>query len=143
MNPIIRTQTDDRLLADPVLRTKINDSLPIASVDIDAYDIVYLAGGWGAAFDLGFSEPLAAKITGANASGSIIGAGLPRSARLINATASDGKPLVEGRHVTVSNRQCATSGSPTHRSIPRPSSAARARCTSPANGSPTCSRTIG
>ena len=33
---------DDRLLGDAVLRAKINDSLPIASVDIDAYDIVYL-----------------------------------------------------------------------------------------------------
>ena len=106
VNPIIRTQTDDRLLADPVLRTKINDSLPIASVDINAYDIVYLAGGWGAAFDLGFSGPIAAKITEANAAGSIIGGVCHGPLGLINATAGDGKPLVEGRHVTgVSNRQ--------------------------------------
>ena len=60
---IIRTAADDRLLADAALRTKITNSLPIASVDINSYDIVYLAGGWGAAFDLGFSEPLAIKIT--------------------------------------------------------------------------------
>ena len=46
VNPIIRTAADDRFLADPVLRAKINDSLPIESVNIDAYDIVYLAGGW-------------------------------------------------------------------------------------------------
>lgn len=106
VNPIIRTAGDDRLLGDAVLRAKINDSLPIASVDIDAYDIVYLAGGWGAAFDLGFSEPLATKITEANAAGLIIGGVCHGPLGLINATGADGRPLVEGRRVTgVSNRQ--------------------------------------
>jgi len=106
VNPIIRTPTDDRFLGDAVLRGKINNSLPISSVDIEAYDIVYLAGGWGAAFDLGFSESLAAKITEANAAGSIIGGVCHGPLGLINATTTDGKPLVEGRRVTgVSNRQ--------------------------------------
>jgi putative intracellular protease/amidase len=106
VNPIIRTAADDRFLADPVLRAKINDSLPIASVDIDAYDIVYLAGGWGAAFDLGFSDALAAKTTDANAAGLIIGGVCHGPLGLINATGADGTPLVEGRRVTgVSNRQ--------------------------------------
>lgn len=107
VNPIIRTSADDRLLGDAVLRDKINDSLPISSVDIDAYDIVYLAGGWGAAFDLGFSHALAAKITEANAAGLIIGGVCHGPLGLINATTgADGKPLVEGRRVTgVSNRQ--------------------------------------
>ena len=106
VNPIIRTAADDRFLADAELRAKITDSLPIASVDIDAYDIVYLAGGWGAAFDLGFSEALAAKITEANAAGSIIGGICHGPLGLINATAPDGRPLIQGRRVTgVSNRQ--------------------------------------
>ncbi len=106
VNPVIRTAADDRFLGDAVLRAKVNDSLPIAAVDTDAYDIVYLAGGWGAAFDLGLSEPLAAKITEANAAGSIIGGVCHGPLGLINATAIDGKPLVEGRRVTgVSNRQ--------------------------------------
>jgi putative intracellular protease/amidase len=106
VNPIIRTATDDRFLGDAALRDKINNSLPISSVDIEAYDIVYLAGGWGAAFDLGFSESLAAKITEANASGSIIGGVCHGPLGLINAITADGKPLVAGRRVTgVSNRQ--------------------------------------
>jgi putative intracellular protease/amidase len=103
---IIRTAADDRLLADTVLRTKITNSLPIASVDINSYDIVYLAGGWGAAFDLGFSKPLAIQITEANAADKIIGSVCHGSLGLINATTANGRPLVEGRHVTgVSNRQ--------------------------------------
>ena len=106
MNSILRTAADDRLLSDAVLRVKITDSLPIASVDIEAYDIVFLAGGWGAAFDLGFSEALAAKITEANAVGLIIGGVCHGALGLINATTLDGRPLVEGRRVTgVSNRQ--------------------------------------
>ena len=106
VNSIIRTAADDRLLADRVLRAKITDSLPVTSVDINAYDIIYLAGGWGAAFDLGFSEVLGAKITDANAAGKIIGGVCHGPLGLINATATDGRPLVEGRRVTgVSNRQ--------------------------------------
>ncbi|HKN44590.1 MAG TPA: hypothetical protein VJW23_11765, partial [Propionibacteriaceae bacterium] len=66
----------------------------------------YLAGGWGAAYDLGFSEALGIKITEANAAGMIIGGICHGPLGLINATASSGRPLVEGRHVTgVSNRQ--------------------------------------
>jgi putative intracellular protease/amidase len=103
---IIRTAADDRLLADAVLRTKITNSLPLASVDINSYDIVYLAGGWGTAFDLGFSEPLATKITEANAADKIIGGVCHGPLGLLDATAANGRPLVEGRHVTgVSNRQ--------------------------------------
>jgi putative intracellular protease/amidase len=103
---IIRTAADDRLLADAVLRTKITNSLPIASVDINSYDVVYLAGGWGAAFDLGFSKPLAIKITEANAADKIIGSVCHGPLGLINATTANGRPLVDGRHVTgVRNRQ--------------------------------------
>jgi putative intracellular protease/amidase len=106
VNSIIRTAADDRLLADQVLRAKITNSLPVTAVDIDVYDIVYLAGGWGAAFDLGFSEVLGAKITDANAAGKIIGGVCHGPLGLVNATAADGRPLVEGRRVTgVSNRQ--------------------------------------
>jgi putative intracellular protease/amidase len=106
VNSIIRTAADDRFLGDHDLRAKITNSLPIDAVDIDAYDIVYLAGGWGAAFDLGFSDALADKITEANAAGKIIGAVCHGPLGLINATKPDGRPLVEGRRVTgVSNRQ--------------------------------------
>ena len=106
VNSIIRTAADDRLLADPELRTKITNSLPVASVDIKAYDIIYLAGGWGAAFDLGFSDALGEKITEANAAEKIIGGICHGPLGLINAKTADGRPLIQGRHVTgVSNRQ--------------------------------------
>ena len=64
------------------------------------YDIVFLAGGWGAAFDFGFSDELAAGITEANAAGKLIGGVCHGPLGLINATAPDGRPLVEGRRVS-------------------------------------------
>jgi len=56
VNPIIRTESDDRFLSDSELRAKVTDSAAIGTLDIGSYDIVYLAGGWGAAFDFGFSS---------------------------------------------------------------------------------------
>lgn len=106
VKPIIRTASDDRFLSDSELRAKVANSLAIGSVDIPAYDIVYLAGGWGVAFDFGFSEPLATGITQANAQDKIIGGVCHGPLGLINATAADGRPLVQGRHATgVSDRQ--------------------------------------
>ena len=106
VNPIIRAASDDRFLSDSKLRAQVSGSAAIGSLDVAAYDIVYLAGGWGAAFDFGFSEPLAAAITEANAQDKIIGGVCHGPLGLINATAADGRPLVQGRHVTgVSDRQ--------------------------------------
>ena len=96
----LRTEACDRFLADDDLRTKVDQSLAIGDVDIAAYDIVYLAGGWGAAFDLGFSEDLGQQISAANEQGSVIGGVCHGPLGLLKATASDGRPLVEGRRVS-------------------------------------------
>ncbi len=63
------------------------------------YDIVFLAGGWGAAFDFGFSDDLADKITEANTLGRAIGGVCHGPLGLRNAKTPDGKPLVEGRKI--------------------------------------------
>ena len=128
-----------------MLRDKINDSLPISSVDIDAYDIVYLAGGWGAAFDLGFSHALAAKITEANAAGLIIGGVCHGPLGLINATTAPtaSRWSRAGASPGSATGKCAISGSPTHRSILRLNSEIGERCTRPVVAFPTCSRITG
>ncbi|MGK2929596.1 MAG: type 1 glutamine amidotransferase domain-containing protein [Acidimicrobiales bacterium] len=100
LKPVVRTAADDRFLADDELRCQVTESLAIGVLDMDDYDIVYLAGGWGAAFDFGTSEPLAAKITEANATGAVIGGICHGPLGLRNATTAGGRPLVEGRRVT-------------------------------------------
>ncbi len=100
LKSVLRTEADDRFLADDRFRAQVGASLPVGELDMAGYDIVYLAGGWGAAFDFGFSDALAAKVTEANALGKVIGGVCHGPLGLINATGDDGAPLVAGRHVT-------------------------------------------
>tara|TARA_B110000003_G_scaffold147043_1_gene148034 strand:- start:2040 stop:2894 length:855 start_codon:yes stop_codon:yes gene_type:complete len=53
---------DKRYLNDPTLRAKVENSLLIDDVDFTQYDAIFLVGGWGAAYDLGYSEVLANKL---------------------------------------------------------------------------------
>ncbi|MGH1492491.1 MAG: type 1 glutamine amidotransferase domain-containing protein [Acidimicrobiales bacterium] len=106
IKPVIRTAEDDRFLADDEFKAKVTASLAIAELDMGDYDLVFLAGGWGAAFDFGFSEALAEKMTEANANGLVIGGVCHGPLGLLNATASDGSPLVAGRKISaVTNKQ--------------------------------------
>ena len=56
------TPEDKRYLNDPALIAKVENSLRIDDVDFNQYDIIFLVGGWGAAYDLGYSDVLANKI---------------------------------------------------------------------------------
>ncbi len=100
VKPVLRSADDDRFLADDRFREQVANSLAIGDLDMADYDIVFLAGGWGAAFDFGFSEPLAAKITEANALGKVIGGVCHGPLGLRNATGADGEPLVKGRKIS-------------------------------------------
>ncbi len=100
LRPPIRTEADDRFMVDDDFRAKVTDSLAVGELDISAYDIVFLAGGWGAAFDFGFSEELGRQVTAANAQGKIIGGVCHGPLGLVKAKDVDGSPLVEGRRIT-------------------------------------------
>ena len=102
----IRTADDDRLLGDDVLRAKLTTSLAVADVDFASYDIVYRAGGWGAAFDLGQSEELGAGMSAAYAAGRVLGGICHGPLGLLRARRPDGELLVKGRRLTaVTDRQ--------------------------------------
>ena len=96
----LKTGYDDRYLSDPVLQSKTENSLPIDDLDFTEYDIVYLAGGWGAAYDLGYSEELGRKVSDAYAGGTVVGGVCHGLLGLLLATDENGKPLVEGRRIT-------------------------------------------
>ncbi|MEZ5382404.1 MAG: sulfatase-like hydrolase/transferase [Microthrixaceae bacterium] len=111
LKPVLRSETDDRFLADDQLLAKVEDSPAIGDLDMADYDLVFLAGGWGAAFDFGFSEPLADQITRANALNQVIGGVCHGPLGLRNATAADGTPLVAGRSISaVTDKQVAELG---------------------------------
>lgn len=104
--PLVRTKEDSRFLKDPVFQEKANHSKPIADIKIAEYDIVFLAGGWGAAYDLAQSKELSKKISEAYAAKKILGAVCHGPLGFIGAKKTDGSPLVEGVKMTgVTNRQ--------------------------------------
>lgn len=100
MDATIRTSDDDRLLDDPRFRDQLAHSLAIANVDFTSYDIIYFAGGWGAAFDLGQSEELGHKVSEAWAAGKVIGGICHGPLGLLRARTADGELLVRGRRLT-------------------------------------------
>jgi putative intracellular protease/amidase len=111
MREALRTREDDRLIGDPDLRAKLADSLAVVEVDFARYDLVYFAGGWGAAFDLGQSAALGTRVSEAAAAGRVLGGICHGPLGLLRARRADGRPLVEGRRLTaVTDRQVAQLG---------------------------------
>jgi putative intracellular protease/amidase len=100
MKGAIRTPSDDRLLADASLRHKLMQSLAVADVDFTAYDIIFFAGGWGAAFDLGQSDIIGRKVSDAWRAGRVIGGICHGPLGLLKARTASGDLLVKGRRIT-------------------------------------------
>jgi len=99
--PIISPE-DKRFLADPTLLAKTEHSLRIDDVDFTQYDAIFIAGGWGAAYDLGYSDVLAEKVSEAyyGPKSPLIGSVCHGALGLINAQDSEGNKLIAGRAMT-------------------------------------------
>ena len=100
MKESVRTPDDDRMLGDEDFRAKLAHSLPVAEVDFTSYDIVYFAGGWGAAFDLGQSEALGRKVSDAWAAGRVIGGICHGPLGLLQGRTPEGELIVKGLRIT-------------------------------------------
>lgn len=96
----VESGTDKRFKIDPEFRRKTQGSLKIDDVDFASYDVVYLAGGWGAAYDLGTSDVLGEKISAAWKAGRIVGGVCHGPLGLLKARDETGAPLVRGRRLT-------------------------------------------
>ena len=97
----LKISEDKRFLQDPELKEKVKNSKKIIDIDFTTYDIIFLAGGWGAAYDLGYSDELGQKISDAYYTGnSIIGGVCHGPLGLIRAKDKDGNLLIAGRRMT-------------------------------------------
>ena len=106
MRSVIRSRHDDRFLLDDLLKEKILNSISMSDIDVEIYDVIYFAGGWGASFDLGFSDIVGQKVTEANIKGTILGGVCHGPLGFLRASNPQGRPLVEGRRITgVTNKQ--------------------------------------
>ena len=111
LKPVLRTPSDDRFLGDKEFQAKVSDSLAIEGLDMANYDVVFLAGGWGASFDFGFSQVLGQKMTEANALNRVIGGVCHGPLGLLNAKDANGEDLVKGRRISaVTDKQISELG---------------------------------
>jgi putative intracellular protease/amidase len=102
----VLTPADQRFLADSRFQDQVKHSLKIADLDFTRYDVVFIAGGWGAAYDLGYSEVLGQKISQAYASHAVLGSVCHGALGFLLAKDPNGASLVKGRHMTaVTNKQ--------------------------------------
>ncbi len=82
------------------MKAALSSSSALGDLDISQFDLVYLAGGWGAAFDLGTSSVVGEQVTKANANGAVLGGVCHGPLGFLQAKNSDGTPLVAGRRLT-------------------------------------------
>jgi putative intracellular protease/amidase len=98
---MIKSDADKRYLKDEDFQNKVENSLKIDDVNFTQYDAVWLAGGWGAAYDLGQSEVLGEKISEAYyAQTPTIGSVCHGALGLIQAKDTTGNYLITGRTMT-------------------------------------------
>lgn len=96
----IRADEDERFLEDEIFQGKVNNSIPVFEVDFKEYDVVFFAGGWGAAYDMG-SDELGEKVSDAYYHSDVIFGSVCHGA-LAFPPAKDtlGEPLIKGRTMT-------------------------------------------
>ncbi len=108
LNFVIRSPDDERFMEDPVFLQKVKNSLRIDDVDFKQYDAIFIAGGWGAAYDLGQSKVLGHKISEAfySENAPVMGSVCHGALGFIQAKDKAGKLLISGRKMTgVTNKQ--------------------------------------
>ncbi len=96
----LQAPSDKRYQEDPELKAKVRNSKKIDDIDFTEYEIIFLSGGWGAAYDLGTSETLGRKISEAWAAGKVVGGVCHGPLGLLLAKDETGEPLVKGRRLT-------------------------------------------
>lgn len=96
----LATADDKRFLKDQDAMKKLAQSIPIAKVNAADYDVIFLAGGWGASYDFAQTERLGQLISEANTNGAILGSVCHGALGLVNARNPDSSHFLKGRRVT-------------------------------------------
>jgi putative intracellular protease/amidase len=96
----LKSPQDKRYLEDEVFQQKVKNSIPVAQVDFNDYEIVFFAGGWGAAYDMA-SEMMGEKVSKAYYNSDVLFGSVCHGAlAFTEAKDSTGNYLVAGRTMT-------------------------------------------
>lgn len=104
---LVQAASDKRFFKDPQAYDDSHHTPSISDVDFSEYDVVFMAGGWGAAWDLGASDELAARISAVYSNpDQFLGSVCHGALGFIKATKPDGSLLCNGTRMTgVTNKQ--------------------------------------
>lgn len=107
----LKSEQDERFLDDETFQAKTKSSIPLEDVDFKEYDVVFFAGGWGAAYDMA-SARVAEKVSEAYYNSDVLFGSVCHGAlAFTEARDMNGDYLVKGRTMTgVTQRQLATLG---------------------------------
>ena len=99
---MVRSPEDKRFLNDSAAQAKVQNSIAITDVDVDQYEIVFIAGGWGAAYDPALSPDLATLVSTAyyDERAPVIGGVCHGVLGLVNARDRDVELLIARRRMT-------------------------------------------
>lgn len=96
----LRSEQDERYMKDEEFQKKVKNSLKVSDVDFKDYDVVFFAGGWGAAYDMS-SDEMGAQVTEAYYNSDVLFGSVCHGAlAFTEAKDSTGNYLVSGRTMT-------------------------------------------
>ena len=96
----LKSPQDKRYSKDEEFKQKVKNSIPVREVDFKDYDVVFFAGGWGAAYDMA-SETVANKVTDAYYHSDVLFGSVCHGAlAFTEAKDSTGNYLVAGKAMT-------------------------------------------
>jgi len=102
----LATPEDQRFLKDADFQAKLHHSVPVRDINPQHYDLFFLAGGWGAAYDLGQSAVLGEKLSAAYQAGKVLGGVCHGPLGLIQVKNTHGELAIAGKRLTaVTNKQ--------------------------------------
>lgn len=100
------TPEGKHFMADSAAQVALSATLPLADVDAEAFDGIFLVGGAGTAWDFPDSEPLTALTSAIYQAGRPLAALCHGVLGLTNTQDAEGRHVIEGRSVTgVSNNE--------------------------------------
>ena len=98
---LIRTESDERYLKNNIFQEKVKNSIPIENVEFTEYDVVFFAGGWGAAYGMGQSETLSKKVSHTYYNSEVLFASVCHGVlAFVSAKDNTGQYLIKGRTMT-------------------------------------------
>jgi len=107
----LKSKQDERYTKDEEFQAKVQNSIPVQSLDFKEYDIVFFAGGWGAAYDMA-SDMMSEKVSDAYYNSDVLlGSVCHGPLAFTDAKDKNGDYLIKGKTMTgVTQKQIKTFG---------------------------------